>query len=245
MSLSLIMKLTHIISMSISSLYWQVLPDAAAVAQEARRRILTAADQAIEKKGCFKLVLAGGSTPKMTYQLLRESQSDWRHWHIYYGDERCLPVDESERNSVMAWQAWLAHVAIPATQIHPIPAELGAVAGASRYAQVIDAILPFDMVLLGMGEDGHTASLFPGQTMIETESVHAVFNAPKPPPERVSLSKKTLAETNELLFLITGSSKQAAVTAWREGKGQDLPVSQIPFKKTAVVLLDQAANGVF
>jgi 6-phosphogluconolactonase len=129
MSLSLIIKLTQTISMNIFSLHWQVLPDATAVAQEARRRILTAADQAIEKKGCFKLVLAGGSTPKMTYQLLRESQSDWRHWHIYYGDERCLPVDESERNSVMAWQAWLAHVAIPATQIHSIPAELGAVAG--------------------------------------------------------------------------------------------------------------------
>jgi len=229
--------------MNISPLHWQVLPDATAVAQEAKQRILTAANQTIEKKGFFKIVLAGGRTPGLTYQLLRQSHSQWHYWHIYYGDERCLPVSEGERNSVMAWRAWLAHVAIPPTQIYPIPAELGARVAANHYAQIIDAILPFDMVLLGMGEDGHTASLFPGLDYLETESVHAVFNAPKPPPERVSLSKNTLAQTNELLFLITGNNKQAAVSTWREGKGPDLPATQIPFKKTAVVLIDQAAWG--
>jgi 6-phosphogluconolactonase len=219
---------------------WQLLDDAQAVAGEAYQRILRSSQQAIEKKGFFSIVLAGGSTPKQTYQLLKEADSHWARWHIYYGDERCLPKDDAQRNSVMAERAWLQHVPIPSTQIHPIPAQLGGVEAAHRYTPIITAALPFDMVLLGMGEDGHTASLFPGHEHSTEQLVHAVFNAPKPPPERVSLSVTALCNCGELLFLVTGAEKREAVKAWQ--RGEQLPIAEILPTSGATVLIDKAAS---
>ena len=219
-------------------LQWEVFDSAETVAQVASQTILVMAEQAIKARNCFRLVLAGGRTPERTYQLLCQAKAMWTHWHIYYGDERCLPIDDPERNSVMAKQAWLNQVAIPATQIYPIPAQFAPTIAAKQYAQTIANILPFDLVLLGMGEDGHTASLFPEHLYASDELVHAVFEAPKPPAERVSLSVKALSETRQLLFLVTGISKQAAVTAWR--RGEDLPVARICPKEKGRVLTDLA-----
>ncbi|OQW93072.1 MAG: 6-phosphogluconolactonase [Beggiatoa sp. IS2] len=220
---------------------WHILESATAVAREACHLIIATAHQAIAERGCFRMVLAGGSTPCQTYQLLQQTQTDWQHWFIYYGDERCLPVNDRERNSVMATEAWLGHVAVKSEQIYPIPAELGAIEASKRYAQIISTAMPFDLVLLGMGEDGHTASLFPDHSHTTTELVHPVFNAPKPPPERVSLSVQALSQTRKLLFLVTGKSKQAPVLAWR--KGENLPVSQI-ICPHGEVLLDQDSGGL-
>ncbi|EDN65649.1 6-phosphogluconolactonase [Beggiatoa sp. PS] len=86
------------------SIQWQLFDNAEAVAHETYQRILTVSQQAIDKKGFFSIVLAGGSTPKQTYECLRKAEIDWANWHIYYGDERCLPEDDMERNSVMASQ---------------------------------------------------------------------------------------------------------------------------------------------
>ena len=154
---------------------WQVLNNAEAVAHEACQRILMHSQQTIEQKGAFKIVLAGGRTPEQTYRLLKTMDCDWANWHIYYGDDRCLAENDNERNSVMASRAWLNHIPIPKNQIHPMPTEIGA---AQNYINIIKNALPFDMVLLGMGEDGHTASLFPGQQHPENELVHAINNAP-------------------------------------------------------------------
>jgi len=227
--------------MNNNSLNWQLLENAEAVAHEACQRIVNLSEQMIDKKGYFSIVIAGGRTPEQTYRLLTKAGSNWAHWHIYYGDERCLPENDGGRNSVMAAPAWLNHVAIPATQIHPIPAQLGAIAAARSYTDVIKDALPFDMVLLGLGEDGHTASLFPKHHHPQDELVHAVFNAPKPPPERVSLSVSALGNTHELLFLVTGASKRAAVAAWR--RGENLPIAQIPPVAGATVLIDRAADS--
>ncbi|MFM1891518.1 MAG: 6-phosphogluconolactonase, partial [Pseudomonadota bacterium] len=147
--------------MSAATVDWQVLPDAAAVAQAAAVEISAAAAAAIAARGCFRLVLAGGRTPAAAYRLLRATPQDWARWEIYFGDERCLPPDAAERNSQLALATWLRHVAVPAGQIHVIPAELGAEQAAARYAPIVAAAAPFDLVLLGIGEDGHTASLFP------------------------------------------------------------------------------------
>lgn len=223
------------------SILWQLLDDAEAVAHEASQRILINYKQAIDKKGYFNIVIAGGRTPEQTFRLLKEADCDWARWHIYYGDERCLPEDDAERNSVMASRAWLALVPIPSGQIHPIPAHLGAETAASRYTNIVKEALPFDIVLLGMGEDGHTASLFPGHCHPEDELVHAIFNAPKPPPERVSLGVAALSNTGELLFLVTGAGKQDAVDQWR--RGVNLPVAQIRPAAGARVLIDRAAYG--
>lgn len=221
-------------------LTWQVVDDAEAVAQTACQRILIASERAIQTRGSFHLVLAGGRTPERTYQLLRAQTVDWTYWHIYYGDERCLPTEANERNNVMTNAIWLNHVPIPTEHVHPIPAQFGAVVAAPQYAQIIKRGLPFDMVLLGIGEDGHTASLFPKHVHSATELVHAVFNAPKPPPERVSLSAKALSTTRELIFLIAGASKREAVTAWK--RGEILPVAEVCPQGEGVVLIDREAN---
>jgi 6-phosphogluconolactonase len=205
--------------------HWRTFSTADQVAEAAFEQILKTADEAIAGRGRFKLVLAGGTSPEKAYRLLANAETDWSKWYVYYGDERCLPSDHPERNSMMAAQAWLAHVPIPAAQIFTIPAELGPEAGALQYRQAVADALPFDLVLLGMGEDGHTASLFPGHVHNRDELTHAVYNSPKPPPERVSLSAKALSDTRRLIFLVTGKSKQEPVRQWQDGA--DLPVAAI------------------
>ena len=204
-------------------------------------RILAAADEAIATRGHFSIVLAGGATPKSVYALLKEANADWAHWHIYHNDDRCLPKDNAERNSLMARTTWLNHVSIPANQIHDIPAELGNIDGAKAYAKTLHGLLAFDLVLLGLGEDGHTASLFPGHVHDLEQLTHAVYNSPKPPPERVSISAKALSDTKELLFLITGANKQEAVKAWRAGA--DLPVATIIPQNSVDIYIDADADN--
>ena len=220
---------------------WHLFDDASGVAQEAARRILLAAERAIRQQGGFSMVLAGGSTPESTYHLLVDADTDWSKWQIYFGDERCLPADDAERNSVMASTAWLDHVTIPDEKIHPIPAEQGAEAGASAYSLVVADAVPFDMVLLGMGEDGHTASLFPGQLHPDSELVHAVYDAPKPPPDRISLSRNALSKCSELLILVTGAGKRQAVARWKQG--EDIPIASIGAHHAVDILLDKDAAG--
>lgn len=221
---------------------WQILPDAAAVAQRAARLIGEAADQSIARRGRFSLVLAGGGTPEAAYRLLATTAQQWHAWQIWFGDERCLPPDHPERNSHMATQAWLSRVAIPAAQIHPIPAELGAQQGAERYAAELAGQAPFDLVLLGIGEDGHTASLFPGRPLETVCATLAVEDAPKPPPARVSLSLRALSRCRQMLVLATGQGKQQAVGRWRAGEA--LPIGAVSAAAPTVeVLLDRAAAG--
>ena len=219
---------------------WQLFDDADAVAHHVAQRILQSASRAVAERGVFRIVFAGGRTPEATYRLLVGADSDWSRWQVYFGDERCLPADDVERNSVMAAHALLDAVAIPAANIHPIPAELGAQVAAAQYRPVVAAALPFDLVLLGIGEDGHTASLFPGQRHPLDQEVHPVHNAPKPPADRVSLSAGALSATRELIILATGSGKRDAIRAWQAG--EPLPVAGIGGTGTLDVLLDRAAQ---
>ena len=180
-------------------------------------RILQAAEEAITKRGRFLIVLAGGSTPKAIYALLAKRQADWSKWHIFINDDRCLPIDDDERNSKMIDEVWLAHVNIPKSQFYAIPCELGPIEGAKAYAKTLANVGAFDLVLFGLGEDGHTASLFPGHAVDNSADVVPVFNSPKPPAERVTMSQNRLNNTHEALFLVTGSGKQWAVDEWRNG----------------------------
>ena len=217
---------------------YKIYDDGAAVADDACKKILATAKQAISERGAFRLVMAGGGTPEATYRKLASADADWANWHIYFGDERCLPADNAERNSVMAARSLTDHVSIPVTNVHVMAAELGAAAAAASYAETIANALPFDMVLLGMGEDGHTASLFPGHVHDMQETVHAVHEAPKPPSDRLSLSAKTLSNTRHLLMLITGEGKREALQQWRAG--EDLPITTIN-AEDMLVMLDMAA----
>ena len=188
-------------------------------------RILQAAEEAIAKRGRYLIVLAGGSTPKAIYALLAKQAADWANWHIFINDDRCLPVDHEDRNSKMAADVWLNHVGIPRSQIYNIPAELGPVEGAKTYAEMIQKVSTFDLVLFGLGEDGHTASLFPGHAVDNSADAVPVFDSPKPPAERVTMSQNRLNNTHEALFLVTGSGKQWAVDEWRSGG--DIPAALI------------------
>ena len=218
---------------------WTIFPDAATVAQEACELIKHAANHAIEKKGLFRIVLAGGTTPGHIYQLLAKENYDWSKWEFFLGDERCLPIDSAERNSQMAMNTWLNHINVPNENIYFIPSEHGAEQAAKEYAQTIKNKLPFDMVLLGMGEDGHTASLFPGHEHNENELTHSVHNAPKPPADRVSLSASTLSNSINVMMIVTGKGKRESVQSWLNGEA--LPIAQISTLKNLTVILDEAA----
>lgn len=222
-----------------------VFADAAAVAAATAACILAQAAAAVAARGRFRLCLAGGTTPTAAYRLLAGQSADWAAWWVYHGDERCLPANDPERNSEMATQAWLGQVPIPPEQVLTIPAELGAAAAAAAYTAPVRAALPFDLVLLGMGEDGHTASLFPGQEQGFTAAgdtlVVAVADAPKPPPARVSLSARALADCRALLVLVTGAGKAQALAQWRAGV--PLPVARVAAAAPSLVLLDAAAAG--
>lgn len=207
---------------------WHAYPTPGELSQAAAQKILHSAQQAINRNGRFSIVLAGGNSPRQVYELLRANNADWLNWHVYFGDERCLPPQDTERNSRMAGEAWLDHVAIPRSQIHTIPAELGPQQAAATYAQTLETAGEFDMVLLGLGEDGHTASLFPGHDWgIEQDAlpVLAILDSPKPPPQRVSLSANRLGQAHEVMFLVTGMGKKQAISEWRSGKA--IPASAI------------------
>jgi 6-phosphogluconolactonase len=194
----------------------------AAVAQ----RIAESAAQAIAARGVFRVALAGGEAPRRCYEKLRYLPIDWVHVQIYFGDERCLPKGDAQRNDTMTRDALLGYLAIPQANIHAIPAELGACDAASGYAAALEQAAPLDMVLLGMGEDGHTASLFPDNPATESSAaVVAVFNAPKPPAERVSLGMGTLNAARQKIFLVAGAGKRKALEQMSLGKS--LPAARV------------------
>ncbi len=213
--------------------------DKTAVAQAAADALLDAANAAIGHHGCFKVCLAGGTTPIAAYQRLIDADAHWEHWWIYHGDERCVPPGDADRNSLAADEAWLNQVPVPRRQVFAIPAELGAEAGASAYAPIVQTALPFDLVLLGMGEDGHTASLFPGREIPEDRLAMPVHQAPKPPPDRVSLTLRALTDSAQVLILVTGAGKAEAVRRWRQG--DDLPIARVARAARSRVLMDRAA----
>lgn len=219
---------------------WKIFETAEEVALESVAFILKAAAEAIEAKGVFHLVTAGGTTPLRCYQLLAEQTlPEPEKWHIYIGDERCVPVDHQDRNSLALAQAWLEHSKIPKQNWHFMQAEQGANQAAAHYRTLVEGVR-FDVVMLGMGEDGHTASLFPNH-LYPQDSVVTEFNAPKMPPERVSLSVEKLSDANCVLKLITGKSKQPILSEWL--MHGDFPIVQVS-GQTTWVLLDRLACPV-
>ncbi|MEW5893819.1 MAG: 6-phosphogluconolactonase [Pseudomonadota bacterium] len=224
---------------------WHVATDEADWLRQALDHVRSAEARALAGRGAFHIVLAGGGTPRKVYEQLAREPHDWARWHVWFGDERCLPASDPERNSRMAFEAWLSKVPIPPAQIHVIPAELGAAVAAERYARELAGVHAFDLVLLGLGEDGHTASLFPGHDWgeaIDAPPVLAVFDAPKPPAERVSLSARRLNCACVVLFLVAGAGKREAVKAWRGGVA--LPAAAIRPACGVDVLLDPASAMV-
>jgi 6-phosphogluconolactonase len=222
---------------------WHNFSNAEQLRDAAVEVVLEAAAKAIAERGRVDIVLAGGTTPRAIYEALRGAQSDWQNWHVWFGDERCLPIDDAERNSVMAAEALLDHVAIPAGKIHRMPSELGAETAAAAYTNALEGTGTFDLVLLGMGEDAHTASLFPGHSWdhVPPKAAIPVHNSPKPPADRVSLSAARLSNARQVIFLVTGAGKREALVQWRTGAA--LPVAAITPKAGVDVYVDAAAGA--
>lgn len=202
-------------------------------------KMIALANRCITRQNSFYIVLAGGETPRVVYALLKEMVTDWEKWHVYFGDERCVPAHDLQRNDTMAFNAWLAHVDIPRSQIHNIPAELPQNICVEQYTQTLSCVGNFDLVLLGLGEDGHTASLFPGNDWGDSPDapdVMAVDNAAKAPAHRITLSAKRLSAADNVWFLIKSDSKREILQRWQEGEQS--------FKKRLPASAIQPKNGI-
>jgi len=216
-----------------------VLPDADSVALAAADHLAELITACVDANGLCHVALAGGTTPARCLELLSAKPLPWQQIHWYLGDERCYPAGHGERNDSMVRRQLWSRIDAPEENIHPIAAELGAEAAAQRYAQLIDGLDRLDIVMLGMGEDGHTASLFPGNPATESGvSVVAVYDAPKPPPQRVSLGLASLQAAHRRVVLVTGSAKREALAQVRQGAA--LPISRVGPSHWFV---DEAAAG--
>ena len=203
-----------------------VYADAEAVARAAADYLHEQIRACLADKDYCHVALPGGSTPGRCLELLADKELAWVKIHWYLGDERCYPSGHPERNDSMIQQRFWSKIATPSDRLHPIPADLGPEAAADRYASLISQIGPLDIIILGMGEDGHTASLFPGNPAVEDRrAVVPVFNAPKPPAERVSLGLVTLQQAAQRVVLVTGENKRAALA--RIDRGETLPIGLI------------------
>jgi 6-phosphogluconolactonase len=188
------------------------------------------------RDGARTLVLAGGTTPQRCYELLSGKEVMWGRVSILFGDERCVPANHPDSNYRMARAALLDRVA-PGT-VYRMPAELGPEEGAALYAHVVAAVAPLDVVVLGIGEDGHTASLFPGHPALKAQGLTAgIRDSPKPPPQRVTLTLNALKTARKVIILATGAGKADAVAKAKRG---EVPSGMIAGARW---LIDRAAAG--
>lgn len=233
----------------------RIFSDPDAVAEESARRF--AARMHAKNGEPFSIAISGGSTPLRFFRLLAKdpwkSQIDWSHLHVFFADERFVPEDHPDSNYKMAKETWLDHVPIPTRQIHPMPTSSGtpdssALAYASELREFFGEATPaFDLIVLGMGSDGHTASLFPERSWPEDEWVIGVVDSPKSPPCRISLNLGLLNQAKAVLFLVTGRDKAEALhQIWHDPKPErPLPAARVRLKNGQVTwLLDEAAASL-
>ena len=233
-----------------------VLKDPEAVAGEAAERIIAACGESRSER--IAICLSGGSTPRMLYGLLAgpdyATRMPWERIHWFFGDDRAVPWDDPRSNVRMVREAFGHGSRIPATHLHFIPSDEGPDAGARAYERTLldfygaarlDPARPlFDCVLLGLGEDGHTASLFPGKPAVD-ETERLVVPVPEagldPFVPRISLTLPALASARHVLFLVTGAGKRTPLA--RLAAGEDLPAGRVTSTGAMAWLLDEAAAG--
>ena len=200
----------------------RVFPDAEAVARHASDSIAGRIGDARRDGRELHIALAGGATPRRAYELLAKIQGTWSHVHLWLGDERCVPEDDPESNARMVRESLYAHARVEPPSLHAVPCPEVPEDAAWLYGLQIRELVPetiFDIVLLGMGPDGHTASLFPGHPVLDVAEapVAPVRDAPKPPPERVTLTLPVLRRARFTLLLATGAEKRDALARVRAG----------------------------
>lgn len=193
-----------------------VLADAEAVARQAAGALAWRIEDGRKHGREVHIALAGGSTPRRAYELLGEMEGSWSHVHLWLGDERCVPHDDPESNARVVRESLYCNARTEPPVLHALPRPEVPEDAAWLYGLELLECIPsvtFDIVLLGMGPDGHTASLFPGHPALRvTEATCvAVRDAPKPPPERVTLTLPVLRRACHTLLLVTGADKREAL----------------------------------
>jgi 6-phosphogluconolactonase len=231
-------------------------PDTNTLSHEAAQLVVRLANEAIVTRGRFSIALSGGSTPRALYGLLGSepyrSQIDWSKVHIFWSDERCVPPASPDSNYHMAQEVLLSRVPLSPEQIHRMPAEQpDHAASAAAYAREIqrvfgtDGVPEFDLMQLGMGPEGHTASLFPHQASLhEQQRLVKFVTVPKPPPERLTFTPPILNAARHVLFLVTGAEKADAIQAVLSSdyRPDEYPAQIIrPASGDVVWMLDEAA----
>lgn len=233
-----------------------VLPDKDAVAAATADRFVEAARGAIEARGIFRVALSGGSTPKQVYPLLlepaRRDAVDWSKVEFFWGDERSVPPDHPESNFGVAYGMFISHLpGVRADRIHRMPAEAPDIAAAalsheSELRLAFDARGDeppvFDLIWLGMGPDGHTASCFPGTDALDERERWVVGNwVPAQDTWRMTLTFPVLNSARQVLFVVTGADKAPAIRRIRAG-GSGLPAEEVSGDQVEW-LIDEAAAG--
>jgi 6-phosphogluconolactonase len=207
----------------------RVFADAEAVARHAADQLAWRIAEGRRLGRDVHIALAGGRTPQRAYELLAGIEGSWHHVHLWLGDERCVPEDHPESNARMVRHSLLAHVRAEPPVLHAVPSPEQPEDAAWLYGLAIRAEVPeatFDIVLLGMGPDGHTASLFPGFPQLGATQAPcvAVRNSPKPPPERVTMTLPILRRARFTLLLATGAEKTDALKRALEGD-ESVPIA--------------------
>lgn len=226
----------------------RVVEDAEAAAREARREILAAVNAARESSRSFVLGLAGGQTPRRLYELLAaEGGFDWSPVHFVWGDERCVPPGDPASNYRLAHESLLSRIDVDAACIHRMRGDAVDPDGAAReYEEVLAGLEDPDLVLLGLGTDGHTASLFPRSPALE-ESLRLVTATSAPAgavsPRRLTLTFPGLARFRRGLFLVTGTDKRTILTTLREDPtaAERLPAARVRAREGELWIVDRAA----
>jgi 6-phosphogluconolactonase len=211
-------------------------------AEEAARR---AADRLAEQaRTGGSVVLTGGKTPRVAYQLAADLEPDWSRVEVWWGDERCVPPDDERSNYGLA-RVLLDRIDQPPAAVHRMRGELGPEAGADAYDQELEGVDTFDLVLLGLGPDGHIASLFPNFPTLDVTDRNAVGTEAGHEPfvDRISMTLPRLCATRELLFLVAGEDKADAVARAFAGEpSHETPGSLARAAEgTTRAIVDQAA----
>jgi 6-phosphogluconolactonase len=235
--------------------------DAETVAERAAAEVVRHVELAREQRGVAHVALSGGTTPGRTYELLALSPAEWHDVEVWFADERCVGPQDEQSNYRLAVETLLDVAGIPAERIHRMAGELGPEEGARGYALELTervahaedqpsgqggSVPILDLVVLGIGPDGHVASLFPGAATLDagdSATCLGVRDSPKPPPERITLSLAVLRAARGCLLLATGASKADAVAAMLGEPSRHVPASLLRRERLTVIVDDAAAPG--
>ena len=222
----------------------EVLADAEAVARTAASLIATEARAAVADRGRFVVALSGGRTPWTMLRTLADEDVPWAGVHVFQVDERVAPAGDPDRNLTHIRESLLDHCPIPPDQVHAMPVESADLAaGSARYAEILALVAGsppvLDLVLLGLGPDGHTASLVPGDPVLGVTDSSVALSAIYRGRRRMTLTYPVLNRSRRIVWLVTGAEKAAMLSRLREGD-RSIPAGRVD-REHALVLADQAA----